>query len=516
MTKANAAFTAPHADATEAGLSILKQGGSAIEAMVAAAAMIAVVYPHMNGIGGDGFWLIHRPNESPIAIDAAGFSASAVNDFPQKTRGGAVAITQAGTLAGWKLALAEDPHRALSLSTILAPAIEQARHGFIVTQTLADAAKKLCQEEGPNQAFYDLFAPNGEPLKVGSVFTNPHLAETFEEIANQGIDHFYQGSLAQDIIATLSAAGSPLTLADHAKTKAKKVTPLKVAIEGAELYNLPAPTQGISSLMILAIVDALKGQVESEAEWTHLIVEATKQSFMMRDQILADPAFMQDNYPSLLTSAMPKMIAQVNLSEAKPWPHVAETADTIWMGGTDQHGQMVSFIQSLYWEFGSGILIKNRGFVWNNRALGFSEDKQHPNAIGPNKKPKHTLNPALAIMDDGRRLIYGTMGGEGQPQTQAALFSRYFFRNHSLTDAIAKGRWLLGRTWGDNDNDLKLEADLADEIGSALTNKNHRWRTLPKHSELMGHAGAIATRKNIVIDLATDPRSDGAAEKIPC
>ncbi len=516
--QANCAFTAPHKAATEAGLSILKQGGSATEAMIAAAAMISVVYPHMTGIGGDSFWLIDNLKDdgktgNPFGIDATGRASAQASTYPEQTRGGNVALTQAGTLRGWALALENDPYRQFDLATLLQPSIDMAERGFTVTDSLEAASNKLAQEQGPNTAFRKTFEPQGKPLKAGDHFINRDFANTLHTLADKGIEDFYTGSLSKTIAQSLKASGSSLTASDLANTKAEKVTLLSVDIENATLYNLPAPTPGVSSLMILAIADRLKAHAKTESDWVHLLVEATKQSFYYRDKVLADPEYVGADYHRLLDDDLLDSLAKnIDLSIAQPWPRPAEPGDTVWMGATDRHGQMVSFIQSIYWEFGAGVCIDNAGFVWNNRSLGFDPSASSVNALSPNKKPKQTLNPAFARFHDGRRLVYGTMGGEGQPQTQSAIFSRYFWRNQSLTDAIHKGRWLLGKTWGDTDIDLKIESDLAEVIGDVLNQKQHNWRTVPASDELMGHAGAIATQGEQVIDLATDPRSDGEAK----
>ncbi len=166
-------------------------------------------------------------------------------------------------------------------------------------------------------------------------------------------------------------------------------------------------------------------------------------------------------------------------------------------------------IQSNYMGFGSGVVVPGTGLVWNNRGVGFSLDKQHRNALTPGYKPFHTLNPALAVLHDGRRISYGTMGGEGQPQTQAALFSRYMYDGLPLDEAISCGRWLLGRTWGDSNHDLKMEQDLFDQLGTQLQARKHTIKVVAPHSEIMGHAGAVVSDGDHVI-AASDPRSDGA------
>ncbi|MBH0000511.1 gamma-glutamyltransferase [Pseudoalteromonas sp. NSLLW24] len=522
MTTHNIAFTASHFSATEAGISILKQGGTATEAMVAAAAAISVVYPHMNSIGGDSFWLIDNPNQkTPIAIDACGRAASNTSAYNTLTqipeRGGLSALTQAGTIRGWQKALELDEHAALPLSKILAPAIALAREGFTVTKSLQAGCEKLAAANNTNDAFKSLYIPNGKPLQAGQHFKNPKLAATFEHLAKQGLNAFYEGALANSFAADLAKAGSSITVSDIANTKAEVVTALNANLSGIDCYNLPAPTQGVHSLQIIGAVNKLKHKAKTDADWMHLIVEATKQSFTHRPTLWADPEVLGDGYKNALTdNRLSQLANNIDMTKAKKWPFSAEPGDTVWMAARDKNGQLVSFIQSIYWEFGSGILMSEGGFVWNNRGLSFSLNNEgidadnNINALAPNKKPAHTLNPAMAKFSDGRRLAYGTMGGEGQPQTQAAVFAGYAWRNKSINQAISDPRWLLGRTWGDTSTNLKIEKGLVFHIEHELNQRDHDWVSVDNNNEMMGHAGAILDTPTS-LEAATDPRSDGRA-----
>ncbi|WP_017443783.1 gamma-glutamyltransferase family protein [Gayadomonas joobiniege] len=511
------AFTAPHQAATDAAITLLSEGATACEAMVCAAAVISVVYPHMNSIGGDGFWLIDNPNAEPIAIDACGrapFSEQNIQALTQiDERGGLSALTQAGTISGWKAALTRDPNAKLPLSRILEPAISVAKEGFTVNESLVSASRKLFSVTQRNQAFKHIYEPEKRILTAGENFTNPALANTFSYLSQHGLAAFYQGELAESFAKDLADAGSLLTLNDINKTQAQVVSPLSVKLSDATCYNLPAPTQGVHSLQILAILDRLKAAANTEAQWVHLIVEASKQSFALKSQIWADPNCLNHVYDQALSQESIRYLADnIQMNKAHPYPFDNLPGDTVWMGARDKNGQMVSFIQSVYWEFGSGIAMQEGGFVWNNRATSFSLLPGQINKIAAGKKPAHTLNPALAHLKDGRKMVYGTMGGEGQPQTQAAIFSRYVWRQQSLASAISQPRWLLGRTWGDDSNNLKVEASLAAKIADSLDRCGHNWQTVADNNEIMGHAGAIVQHPNGHLEAATDPRSDGAAK----
>ncbi len=514
--KYQSAFTAPHFKATQVGQSILDAGGTASEAMVAAAAMVSVQYPHMNSIGGDGFWLICKPGEAPIAIDACGAAASNIDVASYRQcgdgipdAGGRAAITMAGTIAGWQKALQIDSS-GMSLRELLQPAIDAAEQGIEVTESLMQASEKTFSRLADQHTFGECFLNNGSPLQVGDRLTNLPLARTFKRLAESGLESFYRGELAEQMAEELAAAGSPLTLADFHGHHAKVLEPLQVEISKGHLYNLDAPTQGLASLLVLAIYDRLVEQAKSECDHIHLLVEASKQAFIIRDQQITDPACLTQPLQSWLSDDVIRACAaRISFDKAQPWPHVAKPGDTVWMGGCDQSGTMVSFIQSIYWEFGSGVVLPGSGIIWNIRGQSFSLDAAHHNVLQPGKKPFHTLNPAYVELNDGRRMVYGSMGGEGQPQTQACLFSRYLYQQMSLTDAVAKPRWLLGRTWGDSSHNLRLENQLYQAYGATLQALGHQVSSVADNNELMGHAGAIVLARDGNAAATSDPRSDG-------
>lgn len=510
------AFTAPHYKATQAGQAILDAGGTASEAMVAAAAMVAVQYPHMNSIGGDGFWLICKPGEKPIAIDACGAAALHVDVAAYRKKsdqlpdcGGEAAITMAGTISGWDKALQINAGKH-SLAQLLAPAINAAQQGVEVTQSLVDASKKTFERLNTLAPFAERYLKQGKALQVGDVIQNQPLADAFKHLAEHGLDDFYRGEMAEQMAQELALAGSPLVLDDFHCHQAKTVEPLTVNTSKGDLYNFDAPTQGLASLLILAIYDQLAEQATSESEHIHLLVEATKQAFIIRDQQIADPEQLSTPLQQWLSEDhIQQCVEKISLKKALPWPHMAKPGDTVWMGACDQYGTMVSFIQSIYWEFGSGVVLPSSGITWNIRAKSFTLDATHHNVLAPGKKPFHTLNPAYVELKDGRRMVYGTMGGEGQPQTQACIFSRYLYQNMSLIDAVAKPRWLLGRTWGDSSNNLRLENTLYQQFGATLQALGHDVTSVADNNELMGHAGAIMLEPQGTVIASSDPRSDG-------
>jgi len=353
---------------------------------------------------------------------------------------------------------------------------------------------------------------SGEPLLEGEQFKNPALAATLERLVQQGLRSFYDGPLAQDITRDLAEAQSPVSAQDLAAHNAARFEPLSIRINGATLFNTPAPTQGMASLLILALFDRWQADNCDSFDHVHGIVEATKQAFAFRDRHIEDPSAMSIDCQAVLDDAdsLDAMRRDMNPDRAAPWGHPPSNGDTVWFGAVDGRGQMVSAIQSLYFEFGSGVVLPQTGIVWQNRGASFSLAQTGRNTLRPGRKPFHTLNPALAKFDDGRVMAYGTMGGEGQPQTQAALFSRYDRYGMGLQAAISAPRWLLGRTWGEDGTALKLEDRFDPALYDALRHAGHDVVLVEKYSSLMGHAGALVRGSDGALEGACDPRSDGA------
>ncbi|MDC6119657.1 oxamate amidohydrolase [Serratia rubidaea] len=511
----------PHHLASQSALAVLREGGSAIEAMVAAAATVAVVYPHMNGLGGDGFWLIVPPDGEPLAIDASGAAGAlatpaAYADLTQiPHRGPRAALTVAGTVSGWDEALrvsAELCGRALPLPRLLADAIDYAETGIPVTasQAAASAAKyaELCDLPG----FAAAFLPDGAPPQAGSRFCQPALAATLRQLAQEGLDSFYRGPLAERLAAGMAQLEMPVTLADLQRHRARRTVPLRLQHRQGEVWNLAPPTQGLASLAILGISDRLAMAEADETETVHRLVEATKLAFGLRDAHITDPACLAGDSQALLEpAALQALAARVDERRAAPWGAGKGPGDTVWMGVIDNSGLAVSFIQSIYHEFGSGVVLPDSGIVWQNRGAAFSLDPAHLLALAPGKQPFHTLNPAAARLHDGRVMVYGSMGGDGQPQTQAALFTRYVLQNAPLQESISRPRWLLGRTWGQSSESLKLEGRFAPETIARLRALGHEVEVLADFTEAMGHAGAIVRHPDGLLEGAFDPRSNGSA-----
>ena len=290
------------------------------------------------------------------------------------------------------------------------------------------------------------------------------------------------------------------------------VKPLKIKLDNCSVFNLPPPTQGIASLMLLGILNQIKDKNDLEYKFIHNIVEATKHTFLKRDKYITDPRYMKINVNELLSKKMFRKLAnEINFEKALDWPIKSSKGDTVWLGAADSYGNSVSFIQSIFWEFGSGVYLPETGITLQNRGSSFSLNIDDNNSLLPRRKPFHTIQPAMAKFNDGRVLIYGTMGGDGQPQTQTIIFLRYNEFNQNLQDAINNPRWLLGKTWGNDIQNLRLENRFDKETIEKLKNIGHEIEIVDEFNDIMGHAGAILIKKNGLKEGAFDYRSDGSA-----
>lgn len=512
--------TSPHHLASQAGLAVLRDGGNAIEATVAMAAALAVVYPHMTGIGGDGFWIVAAPDGKPLAIDACGASGANVSADLYRARGLAeipwrgplAANTVAGTVSGWReaLSVAAEWGGRMPLARLLEEAIWHAENGFPVTASQHQLTVQKLAELRDVPGFADHFLPAGAPPAEGAAMRLPALGRTLRALAERGPDDFYRGALARSIAADLAKAGSPIAADDLARHAAQRREPLSLRLRSGTVFNHPPPTQGLASLMILGLFERLGAREAEGFDHIHGLVEATKQAFLIRDKFVGDPAAMVRDPADFLKSSVLDDLARRIGPRALPWPAPPGGGDTVWMGAIDGQGRAASFIQSVYFEFGSGVVLPESGIQWQNRGSSFRLAGEGPMVLAPGRKPFHTLNPAMARLDDGRTMVYGTMGGEGQPQTQSAVFTRYAVFGQPLQQAVTAPRWLLGRTWGEQSVTLKLESRFDPALVDRLRAAGHDVEMLPDFTSTMGHAGAVVRRKDGIFEGATDPRSDGA------
>lgn len=514
---------APHAEAVAAGRHILAEGGNALEAMVAMAAASAVACPRMSHIGGDGFWLIRQPSGRVRVIMGAGpsgarASATFYREHGHDTipeRGPLAALTVPGLVGGWALALEAAKERGgrLPLDILLGPAIRLARSGVAVTRGQAKLTAEKFDELKNMPGFAATFLSGGKPPAAGEALGQATLAATLDQLAHAGLDDFYRGDVGREIAADLERIGSPVTRADLEAFRAVLAEPLTAALRMGAIFNTPPPTQGLASLMILALFDRL-GVTEAESfDHVHGLVEATKRAFGVRDAYVTDPARLSHAPERCLDSTfLDAELRRIDRSKAARWPARAGKGDSIWMGAADASGLLVSYIQSNHWEFGSGCVLPGTGILMPNRGVSFSLEAKALNALAPGRLPFHTLNPALAVLSDGRVLAYGATGDDGQPQSQAGVFTRYVQFGQPLGAAIESARWLLGRGSGSARTSLRLEARFGTALADRLASAGHEIETIPEeYSDMMGHAGVVVFHPNGTMEGAHDPRANGGA-----
>jgi oxamate amidohydrolase len=519
---------APHRLAAEAGVAILRRGGNALDAAIAAAATIAVVYPHMNGIGGDNFWLIYDAAGARLrGLMACGRSAGRASvEWYQRRgittalplRGPLAALTVPGAVDGWWEAYQYSRtslRSPIAWPELLAPAIAHARDGF----TPSAGQRRWTPRET------DLFGPSADPeLRAGlwpryhpariatDRLRQPELGRTLEAIAEGGADEFYRGELGRRLAAALGVAGSPLRADDFRDHRSEWVEPLTVPYRGGQVAGLPPPTQGFAALAILALLDGFDVASLDDADWIHLVVEATKLAFEDRDRYLADPAVVSVPVAHCLDPGrLAQRRARIDPQKAMPPVGNSTPSDTIAIVAGDARGNAVSVIQSLYHTFGAGVVVGDTGVVMQNRGAFFSLDPAHPNALAPRKRTAHTLIPAMYLVEGQPRFVYGTMGGEGQPQTHAALVTRLVDRAMPPAAAVDAPRWLFGRTWGEPSRTLRIESRFDESVVRELAARGHEVVVTEPYSDLMGHAQVIAMEDGGRLEGGSDPRADGAA-----
>ncbi|MCL7456366.1 gamma-glutamyltransferase [Micromonospora echinofusca] len=530
------AVTSPHTLASEAGLHALRRGGSAVDAGIAVNAMLCVAYPHMAGLGGDGFWLIAEPDGTVRGLNASGPSASAATrDYYRErghtdevpSRGGLAALTVPGAVDGWRLA--HERHGRLPWSDLFADAIHYARHGVPVSRSLSDWLVEDLDLLNGEESMARIFVPDGRAAREGHRLAQPDLARSLAAIAAGGArGGFYEGALAQRICAALAPTGSPLRVDDFAAYQAHWEDPIYTDYRGYTVYELPPNTQGFAALQILNLVSGydVAAWGDGTPDYYHHLAEAVKLAFADRDEWLTDKHWLDIPVTELLdpdyATRRRELIRPdraMVMADVEPGIRFGPQArrrspqgDTCAFSAVDENGLVVSAIQSIYHDFGSAIIAGDTGIIPQNRGSFFSLDENHPNRMEPGKRTFHTLIPGLVCRDGRPWLAFGSMGGEGQPQTHAALLTRTIDFGYDVQQAIEAPRWLMGRTWGTTAQDLSLEGRIGDEIVRELQRRGQPVRMLPNWDDNLGHAHAIRIdHERGLLEAGADPRGDGAA-----
>ncbi len=499
--------------ASAAGLRILQQGGNAIDAAVAAAAVLCVVEPMMVSAGGDLFAIVwHAGRKELKALNSSGRSPRAIGidalrerGFTQTPPDGIHAVTVPGAVEGWAKLL--ERYGTMKLDRVLEPAIEYAEKGFPVTDVIAHDWNDALAHKN-NTDFAGTYLPNGKPPLPGEMASNKNLAATLRKIAARGPDVFYRGEIAEKIVAFARSQGGFHTLEDFAAHRSDWIDPLSTTYKGFTLYELPPNTQGLVALEMLNILEGfdLKSLGHNTAGYLHLLVEAKKQAFIDRARHIADPAFYQAPLEKLTSkeyaAELRRRIDLEKVSEIESsGPGGGE--DTVYLTVVDKDRNAISLIQSIFSSFGSGLVAGNTGILLHNRGAGFSFDPSSPNRLEGGKRPFHTLVPAMVLRDGKPWLSFGVMGGDMQAQghVQVLLNLIEFGMDVQRAGEVPRFRHF--------DRGLALESGIGPEVRQALEARGHKLVTSP---------GMFGGYQAIMIDPVTgalfggsDPRKDGAA-----
>lgn len=500
------AIATPHLAATAAGRAAFEAGGNAVDAALAAACALAVVYPHMCGVGGDVMALVHDGRAH--AVNGSGRAARAL--APDAARGGVPvrgvgAITVPGAVSAWQTLA--DRFGSLPLPRALEGAAALALDGVPVAPSLA---RSLAAEPGliaADRGMAAVFAPRGTPLREGDLLVQERLGRTLERFAAEGTDDLYRGETGRRLIAGLAELGSQLSLADMDTHRTDVGDALSHPVGDEEILTMGPNSQGFSLLQILAAVDHL-GLREPLAADAPLLASIFGESARDRDRHLADPAAMDVPVAELLTGAHIAALAdRAAAASIAPAPHRHADGDTIALVAADGSGLAVSLIQSLFYGFGSGVLEPVTGILCHNRGACFSADPESPNALGPGKRPLHTLMPVMATRGDRVRWVAGTMGGHAQAQIHAQMLLRRRAGGDAEA-AVASPRFTIGELGGAGQ--VCIEADFETAL-AAFADARPAPLVMPPRSDAAGHAHAIAVRADGSFDAASDPRADGGA-----
>lgn len=518
----------PHSLASAAGVDVLRAGGSAVDAAIAASAALAVMYPHMVGVGGDAFWLIYDAAAKQVRyLDGGGRATKQSTIDAVRQRGLAeipfrgivpATLTVPGSVASWG-----EAHRSygrLPLARNLQSAIAYARDGFPITERLAGFIDSTQADLRPHADTAALFLPAGGALRKGSLLKNPGLARTLTAIAERGAAGFYEGEVARALVRFSDQHGGFFSLDDLAAQSAFWAEPLVGRYRDVTIYETPAPTQGFTVLQMLAMLEPyeLHKLPHLGPEAAHLMVQSKQIAYHDRDRWLADPRFAPVPMERLLSAAyIDERRKLIDPKRALAWDQVPSygslTGDTVYISVIDAAGNAVSLIHSLYGLFGSGVVAGDTGVLLQNRSAYFSLDAAHPNHLQPGKTPLHTLIASVAIRNDKLWGVMGCMGADGQPQIHLHTYVNMIDYGLDIQQALEAPRWLSGRfALGEDRDTLHIESRFPQATLDELLRRGHKLNRWGSYNELAGHGHGIFLDPVTAVRIGgSDPRSDGAA-----
>ncbi|MVS98956.1 gamma-glutamyltransferase [Devosia marina] len=502
-----------HPLATMAAIDILRAGGNAMDAALAAVAVQCVVEPAMTGIGGDCFAIVASAGKAPTAFNGSGRAPRRISaeqlraqGMTQIDAGSPHAVTVPGAVDAW--CHLSEAYGSMGLDRLLQPAINLAEKGYRVTGRVALDWARYKSTVAADADAAGCYLQDGTPPRTGDIFTHPQLAETLRRVAKEGRTGFYEGPVAEEVVSRLNAMGGTHELADFADHGGNFVEPIAAKFRGYDVLECPPNGQGLAALVMLRILDGfdLSDGAISEADRVHLLAEASNAAYTLRDLLISDPATMPMPVDDILSDGFIEGLrSRIALDRVQPpaiWSE-AMHRDTVYLTVVDKDRNVVSLINSLFNAFGSGILAPNSGVLLQNRGSGFSLVEGHPNELAPDKRPLHTIIPAL-VMKDGRPLVpFGVMGGQFQPVGHAHFLSHMFDRGYDPQRANE-----VPRSFAFNGT-LTLEAGFGDAVRADLERRGHQvaWASDP-----IGGCQAIYIdhQRGLLIG-GSDHRKDGLA-----
>ncbi len=517
---ASAMVSSAHSMASMIGIDVLRSGGNAIDAAIAVNAALNVTQSGQCGIGGDLFALVYIKREgrvrflnasgrSPASADPEQLVNEGAKHLPQR---GIRSVTVPGCVDGW--CTLNEAYGTAPLDELLRPAVRLAREGYPISHYMVEAIESTLSL-APHQSWVDVFAPNGHAPKPGDIFRQPELATTLERIGNEGRSGFYDGPFVDAVLELSDELGGWFTREDFHGHTSDWGEPISSEYKEYTVYETPPNTQGFAALMGLNV---LAGWNEKAWEWSdpdrvHHMVEAKKRIYVERDAHVADPAFYRAPLERLLS---PQMAAEIRAGIDPGRAHgIHDTPlrlnGTTYFAIADPWGNLVSCVQSLYKGYGSLLVPAGTGVALHNRGGHFSLRPEHPNYLQPRKRPFHTLIASMAFKGDDPTLVFGTMGGCGQPQTHLQVFSNLFDYGMDMQEAIEAPRW--AHDTADPvapQNELLLEGRFDSRVFDALSQKGHTVRRIDHFDKRVGNAQGIRIERGVYFGGA-DPRGDGVA-----
>jgi gamma-glutamyltranspeptidase/glutathione hydrolase len=507
--------------AAQAGAVVLARGGHAVDAAIAANAVMGLVAPMMNGIGGDLFAIVHdAATDSVHGLNASGWSpagasidlltARGLSAMPQQ---GIHAVTVPGAVSGW-MALHGKFGR-LTLATILSAAIAHAENGFPVSEITSLewlGSLSLLRSDASAGATY---LPDGRPPEAGDIFRNPDLARSLRAIAAHGGDAFYRGEVARRILECSEHRGGAFTAADLSEYQAEWVTPLTTSYRGWEVYEIPPNSQGIAALIMLNILEGfpIRDYGRGTADTLHTLIEAKKLAYADMQRHVGDPRFSKVPVEAMLSKAYARGRAGLinprrAATEAAAGTLPMHSGDTTYLCAVDAAGNVVSLIQSNFANFGSGVVPDGAGFALQSRGGLFTLDRSHPNALAPRKRPLQTVIPAF-MKHDHLRVGFGVMGGWNQPQAHVQVISNIVDHGLNIQQALEAPRFVKLTFAG---ADVMMEARFPEGVRGELARRGHQIDLQGEFSNMVGGGQAVMRDERARVNYgASDPRKDGAA-----